>query len=60
MRRIDEVKNKKMKNVKCINILDKKRIQIIFNNGQEITLVAQSEDYGYDQGIYIEKDNVED
>lgn len=58
MRRIDEVKNKKMKNVKYIKVVDKKRMQVVFNNGMEIILKAQSEDYGYDSGIYIEKDNV--
>lgn len=58
MRRIDEVKNKKMKNIKLIEVVDKKRIRIIFINNQEIVLKASCEDYGYDSGIYIEKDNV--
>lgn len=57
MRRIDEVKNKKMKNVKFVEVVDKKRIRIVFTNNQEIILKAECEDYGYDTGIYIEKDN---
>lgn len=57
MRRIDEVKNKKMKNVKFVQIVDKKRLRIVFNNNQEIVVRACSEDYGYDAGIYIEQDN---
>ena len=58
MRRIDEVKNKKMKNIKSILILDKKRIKITFNNNQEIVLCSEVEDYGYDSAIYMEKDNI--
>jgi hypothetical protein len=58
MRRIDEVTNRKLKNVKFIEVLDKKRLRIVFNNSQEIIVRASSEDYGYDEGIYIEKDNV--
>lgn len=58
MRRIDEVKNRKMKNVKDVRVLDKKRIQITFINGQDIILCAKSEDYGYDSGMYFEKDNI--
>ena len=58
MRRIDEVNNRKMTNVKFIEVVDKKRLRIVFNNSQEITVLAQCEDYGYDEGIYIEKDNV--
>lgn len=57
-RRIDEVKNRKMKNVKLVEVVDKKRIKIVFNNNQEITLKAECEDYGYDSGIYVEQDNV--
>lgn len=57
-RRIDEVKNKKMKNIKFAEIIDKKRIKVVFNNNQEITLKAECEDYGYDSGIYIIKDNI--
>lgn len=57
MRRIDDAKNKKMKNVKEVVVLDKKRIQIIFHNNQSITLISRCEDYGYDSGIYIEKEN---
>lgn len=56
MRRIDEVKNKKIKNVKYVEVLDKKRIKIVFLNNQEIILVSKPEDYGYDTGIYLEKD----
>jgi len=58
MRRLDEVKDKRIRNVKEIKILDKKRIQIIFNNNEEIILCATSEDYGYDAGIYFEKDSI--
>jgi hypothetical protein len=57
LRRIDEVKNKKMKNVKFVKVIDKKRIKVVFNNNQEIILKANCEDYGYDSGLYIEKDN---
>lgn len=60
MRRIDQVKNKKMKNVQSVEILDKKRIKIVFKNNQEIILISNSEDYGYDSGIYFEKDNVKE
>lgn len=56
MRRIDEVKNNKMKNIKYVEVLDKKRIKIVFLNNQEIILVSKAEDYGYDTGIYLEKD----
>jgi hypothetical protein len=58
LRRIDNVKNKKMKNIKSILILDKKRIKITFNNNQEIILRSSVEDYGYDSAIYIEQDNI--
>ena len=58
MRRFDEVKNKKMKNIKSILILDKKRIKITFNNNQEIVLCSECEDYGYDSSIYMEKENI--
>lgn len=58
MRRIDEVKNKKIKDVKHVKILDKKRIKITFNNDQYIIITAYSEDYGYDPGMYIEKDTI--
>ncbi|MFU8688425.1 hypothetical protein ACNA6I_01205 [Rossellomorea sp. FS2] len=58
MRRIDGVSNRKMRNVEFIEVLDKKRLRIVFNNSQEIVVRASSEDYGYDEGIYIEKDNV--
>lgn len=57
MRRIDDVKNKKMKNVKFAEVVDKKRLRIVFNNSQEIIIKATCEDYGCDSGIYIEKDN---
>lgn len=57
MRRIDEVKNKKMKNIKLVEIIDKKRIKITFHNSQELTFISDIEDYGYDSGIYIEIDN---
>ncbi|PYY28270.1 hypothetical protein [Paenibacillus illinoisensis] len=58
MRRIDQVKSKKAKNVQFVEFLDKQRLRIVFKNNQEIVLKAYAEDYGYDSGIYIEKDNV--
>ena len=58
MRRIDNVKNKKMKNIKYAQVIDKKRLKIVFDNGAEIILKAECEDYGYDSGIYIEKDTI--
>jgi hypothetical protein len=57
LRRIDEVKNKRMKNVRMVEVLDKKRIRIVFENNDDIILKSQTEDYGYDSGIYIEKDS---
>lgn len=57
MRRIDQVKNKKMKNIKFIEVVDKKRLKVVFHNNQEIVLLSQSEDYGYDSGLYIEQEN---
>lgn len=57
LRRVDQVKNKKMKNVKFIEILDKKRLRVVFHNNLEIVLLSQAEDYGDDSGIYIEKEN---
>ena len=57
MRRIDDVKNRKMKNVKSVEVLDKKRVLIKFHNNHEIILKACCEDYGYDSGIYIEEEN---
>jgi hypothetical protein len=57
MRRIDEVKSKKMKNVKLVEVLDKRRIRIVFGNNADIILTSQTEDWGYDSGIYIEKDS---
>lgn len=56
MRRIDQVKDKKMKNIKFAEVVDKKRIRIVFNNNQEIIIHAVVEDYGYDSGIYIEEE----
>jgi hypothetical protein len=58
LRRIDEVKNKKMKNIKFVEVLDKKSVRIVFNNNDEIVLKACAEDYGYDSGMYIEQDNI--
>lgn len=58
MRRVDAVKNKKMKNVKFIEILDKKRLRVVFKNDEEIVVAAHVTDYGYDSAIYIEEDNV--
>jgi hypothetical protein len=58
MRRIDKVKNKKMKNVETVEVVDKKRLRITFKNGQEIVVISCPEDYGYDSGIYIELDSI--
>lgn len=58
MRRVDAVKSKKMKNVKFIEVLDKKRLRVVFRNGDEIVVAAHSTDFGYDSAIYIEEDNV--
>ena len=58
MRRIDEVKNKKMKGVKMIKVLNEKSIQIYFNNGEDIILEAASTDYGYSAEMRIAKDNI--
>ncbi|MCY8228768.1 hypothetical protein MOC30_14355 [Bacillus spizizenii] len=58
MRRVDAVKNKKMKNVKFIEVLDKKRLRVVFKNDEEIVVVAHATDYGYDSAIYVEEDNV--
>ncbi len=52
------VKNKKMKNIKHAEVLDKKRIKIVFQNNEEIILEAKIEGYAEDSGIYIAKDNV--
>lgn len=57
MRRIDEVKNKRIRNVKHVRILDSKRIEIKFHNGKTMVLMADSEDYGYGAGLYIEKES---
>jgi hypothetical protein len=60
MRRIDQVKNKKIRNIKYIEILDKNSLKIVFKNiSQEIILRGSPTDYGYDSVIYIEKDNIE-
>lgn len=56
MRRIDEVKNKKIKNVKYVKILNKNRIKIVFPNNKSIIVKGVTEDYGYDVGIYIEEE----
>ncbi|MED1125462.1 hypothetical protein [Bacillus atrophaeus] len=58
MRRVDAVKNKKMKNIKFIEIIDKKRLRIAFRNDEEIVVAAHATDFGYDSAIYIEEDNV--
>jgi hypothetical protein len=58
MRRIDQVKSRKIKHVKHIEFLDKKRIKIVFPNDDYIVLLASSIDYGYDAVIYIEKDTI--
>ncbi|MEO2202245.1 hypothetical protein ABGV42_00625 [Paenibacillus pabuli] len=48
-----------MRNVKMVEVIDKKRIKVIFNNNQEIVLKAEPEDFGYDSAIYIEEDNIQ-
>lgn len=48
-----------MKNVKLVEIVDKKRLRIVFKNNAEVILKACAEDYGYDSGLYFEKDNVQ-
>lgn len=58
MRRIDQIKNKKMKNVKYVKVIDKKRLEIMFITGVKIIVKAEPEDYGYDSGIYIEEDTI--
>lgn len=57
MRRIDEVKSKKIKNVKLVEFLSKRRIRIVFSNGQEIILLARPMEWGYEVGIFIEKEH---
>lgn len=57
-RRIDEVKNRVMKNVEKVEILDKATIKIYFKNGQDIELSSHVLDWGYDSCIVISKDNV--
>ena len=57
-RRIDQVKNRKARNVQYVEFIDKQRIRIVFKNNQEIVLRANPTDYGYDAVIYIEKDTV--
>lgn len=57
-RRIDEVKNRTMKNVEKVEILDKATIKIYFKNGQDIELSSQVLDWGYDSCIVISKDNI--
>jgi len=59
MRRIDEVKNKKMVNIKHVKVLGKNRIRITFRNEEFIELTAQPEDFVGDCGIYITVDNLE-
>ncbi|MED3440287.1 hypothetical protein P4393_12550 [Bacillus subtilis] len=58
MRRVDTVKNKKMKNVKFIEVLDKKRLRVVFRSNEEIVVAAHATDYGYDSAIYIEEDSI--
>lgn len=57
-RRIDEVKNRTMKNVDKVEILDKATLRIYFKNGQSIELSSQVLDWGYDSCIVISKDNI--
>ncbi|MOA06867.1 hypothetical protein D3C78_1265340 [compost metagenome] len=60
LRRIDEVKTKKMKNVKLVEVLDKQRLRVTFNNGAFIVLKACVEDYGDSAGVYLEKDTIKE
>lgn len=57
-RRIDEVKNRTMKNIEKVKILDKATIRIYFKNGQNIELSSQVLDWGDDSCIIISKDNI--
>lgn len=59
MRRIDEVKNKKMTNIKHVKVLGKNRIRITFRNEEFIEVTAQPEDFVGDCGMYITVDNLE-
>lgn len=56
MRRIDDVKDKRIRNVRQVRVLDSKRIEMEFNDGKTMILVAESEEYGYNAGMYIEKE----
>jgi hypothetical protein len=56
MRRIDEARNKTISSAKSIKILGKDRLQVNLGNGQHIILCAKPMNYGYEAGIYIEKD----
>lgn len=53
MRRIDTVKNRKMKNIKHVEILHKDLLRVVFKNNCAIDLKVRLEDYGEDAGIYI-------
>lgn len=56
MRRIDEVTDKRIRNVRQVRVLDSRRIEIEFNDGKTMILMAEPEEYGYNAGMYIEKE----
>lgn len=51
MRRIDEVKSKKMRNVKTVEVVDQKRLKITFHNGDWVIIMADGE-----SSLYFEKE----
>lgn len=54
-RKISDFKNKKIKNVKCVRVVDSKTLNIELESGYVIKLRSTPTDYGYDSYIYIEK-----
>ena len=55
MRNIGDVKNKKIKNVKYVRIIDNNTIHIELQSGYVITLKSSPTDYGYSSVMYIEE-----
>lgn len=56
MRRIDKVKNKKMKNIQFAQVLDHRRVKVVFNNNHYIILKACIEGYD-DTAMYIAEES---
>lgn len=54
--RIDEVKDKRIRNIDTMTIIDKQNIEIIFKNGETITLSPRVEEFGYDSSIVIKSE----